>query len=227
MKALMLLSELLSGQTPSKKKSSNGTVAEVFIIESLTLRDETKQRHEGAVLASVLKMCGKKPMYYYIRTKAELEHLADEFDASGYRYLHLSCHGNDTSLDTTLDPITYTEFAKIFKDRLKGRRLFVSACSAGNELFAETVGGKNSELISVAAPSQDIDFDDAVAFWSSFYVKTFKQNAKSMNSNRVADILKSLAVFFNAPIHFSKRHKDTKKWVHQVITTEPEVDIFN
>ena len=222
----MLLSELLSGQTPKRKKSSNGTVAEVFIIESLTLRDERKQRHEGAVLASVLKMCGKSPMYFYIRTKAELEHLAEEFDASGYRYLHLSCHGNDTTLDTTLDPISYGEFATIFKDRLKGRRLFVSACSAGNVLFAETVGGKNSELISVAAPAEDIDFDDAVAFWSAFYVKTFKRNAKSMNSNVVGDTLKALAVFFKAPIHFSKRHKDTKKWVHQDITTRPEDDIL-
>lgn len=119
----MLLSELFSGQTPSTKKSSDGTVAEVFIIESLTLGDETKQRHEGAVLASILRMCGKKPMYYYIRTKAELVHLVDEFDASGYRYLHLSCHGNDTSLDTTLDSISYSEFARIFEDRLKGRRL--------------------------------------------------------------------------------------------------------
>jgi len=165
-------------------------------------------------------------MYYYIRTKAELVHLAEEFDASGYRYLHLSCHGNDTSLDTTLDSITYAEFAKIFKDRLKGRRLFVSACSAGNELFAETVGGNNSDLISVAAPSEDIDFDDAVAFWSSFYVRTFKQNAKSMNSNRVADSLKSLAVFFKAPIHFSKRGKNKTEWIHRAISTEPEVDIL-
>jgi len=222
----MLLSELLSGQTPSKKKSSNGTVAEVFIIESLTLRDENKQRHEGAVLASVLKMCGKKPLYYYIRTKTELEKIADEFEASGYRYLHLSCHGNDTSLDTTLDPVTYVEFAKIFKDKLKGRRLFVSACSAGNELFAETVGGKNSELISVAAPAEDIDFDDAVAFWSSFYVKTFKRNAKSMNSNVVGDTLKALAVFFDAPIHFSKRDKDTKMWIHLDITTVPDAEIL-
>ena len=170
-------------------------------------------------------MCGKNPLYYYIRTKAELEHLADEFEASGYRYLHLSCHGNGEALDTTLDSISYSEFAKIFKNRLKGRRLFVSACRAGNELFAETVGGRNSELISVAAPSEDIDFDDAVAFWSSFYVRTFKQNLNSMNSNRVAESLKSLAAFFKAPIHFSKKSSGKKGWVHQSITIDAETKI--
>ena len=89
----MLVSDLLNPQKPSKKKTSKGTVAEVFIIESLSLIDEGKERHEGEVLANVLKMCGKKPLYYYIRTKAELAMLAEEFEASGYRYLHLSCHG--------------------------------------------------------------------------------------------------------------------------------------
>jgi len=51
-----------------------------------------------------------------------------------------------------------------------------------NELFAELVGSKNKDVISFAAPCNDIQFDYAVAFWSSFYVKTFSMNAKSMNS---------------------------------------------
>ena len=41
------------------KKSKTDTVAQVFIIESLKLVDEAKQRGESAVLASVLKMYGK------------------------------------------------------------------------------------------------------------------------------------------------------------------------
>lgn len=220
----MLLSELLSEQKPSKKKSPNGTVAEVFIIESLSLVDEAKQLHEGAVLASILKMCGKRPMYFYIRTKAELKHLAAEFDASFYRYLHISCHGSETTLNTTLDSIEYAEFSEIFKDSLKGRRLFVSACSAGSDFFAEIMGGNNRGLISVAAPSEDIDFDDAVAFWSAFYVKTFKLNAKAMKSTVVEETLKALAVFFKAPIHLSTLKRG--KWQHNKITTHPEDSVL-
>ncbi|WP_244095821.1 hypothetical protein [Rhodoferax ferrireducens] len=203
-------------QVPTRKKKPSDTVPEVFIIESLELTDEAKERREGAVLAAVLKMCGKNPLYYYIRTKAELKLMAEEFEASGYRYLHVSCHGGDTSLETTLDSVSYQEFANIFSGRLKDRRLFVSACSAGNELFVEVVGGRNKEVISIAAPANDIQFDHAVAFWSSFYVKTFSLNARSMNSNRIVEVLKPLAALFNAPVHFSKRDQQ-KHWVHERI----------
>jgi len=160
-------------------------------------------------------MCGKKPLYYYIRTKAELEVLAEEFEASGYRYLHLSCHGGDTSLETTLDSVSYRDFAKVFEIRLSRRRLFVSACSAGNELFAELVRNKNDKIISIAAPADQIRFDHAVAFWSSFYVKAFSLNAKSMSSDRLVKVLEPLADLFNARMHFSRIREG--KWVHELI----------
>lgn len=211
----MRLADLFEPQNPTPKKSKSDTVAQVFIIETLELIDETKERREGAVLASVLKMCGKNPLYYYIRTKKELEYIAEEFEASGYRYLHISCHGGDTSLETTLDSVSYEEFAKVFERKLKGRRLFVSACSAGNEMFAELVGSKNKNVISIAAPSTDIRFDHAVAFWTSFYVKTFSLNSKSMNSARIIEVAKPLSALFSAPLHFSRRKNGN--WVHEVI----------
>lgn len=211
----MRLTELFEPQKPTPKKKKTDTVAQVFIIESLELIDEAKERREGAVLASVLKMCGKNPLYYYIRTKAELEHLAEEFEASGYRYLHISCHGGTDSLETTLDSVSYKDFSKIFEGKLKDRRLFVSACSAGNEMFAELVGSRNMDVISVAAPSTDIRFDHAVAFWTSFYVKTFSQNSRSMNSSRIVEVAKPLAALFSAPLHLSRRKNGA--WVHEVI----------
>jgi hypothetical protein len=211
----MRLAELFEPQKPTPKRKKSYTVAQVFIIESLELIDEAKERREGAVLASVLKMCGKNPLYYYIRTKAELEHLAEEFEASGYRYLHISCHGGIDSLETTLDSVSYKDFSKIFEGKLKDRRLFVSACSAGNKMFAELVGSRNMDLISVAAPSTDIRFDHAVAFWTSFYVKTFSQNSTSMNSSRIAEVAKPLAALFSAPLHLSWRKNGG--WIHKVI----------
>ena len=212
----MRFTELLGPQIPTRKKKSGDTVPEVFIIESLELADEANGRREGEVLAAMLRMCGKSPLYYYIRTKAELELLAEHFVASGYRYLHISCHGGMTSLETTLDSITYKEFAKIFARRLKNRRLFVSACSAGNRPFAELVRSRNRGIISVAAPTNDIQFDHAVAFWSSFYVKTFSLNSRSMNSDRIAEVLRALAALFNEPVHFSRSNRKGK-WIHEVI----------
>src|ERR1700722_13922119 len=132
----MHLLDMLGPQERARRKGRVETVPEVFIMESLELGDERKARLEGAVLASVLRMCGKRPLYYYIRTRAELELMAQLFYASNYRYLHISCHGGKRSLSTTLDGIDYEEFATIFAGRLRNRRLFVSACSAGNSKFA-------------------------------------------------------------------------------------------
>src|ERR1700741_3625319 len=103
----MRLAELFEPQVPTRKGKPTDTVPEVFVLESLELNDEADERREGAVLAAVLKMCGKNPLYYYIRTKAELKFMAEEFTRSGYRYLHLSCHGGQTSLATTLDSVSY------------------------------------------------------------------------------------------------------------------------
>ena len=211
----MNLAELFEPQRPTPKKKKTDTVAQVFIIESLELVDEAEERREGAVLASVLKMCGKNPLYYYIRTKKELEHIADKFVKSGYRYLHISCHGGTTSLETTLDSVSYQDFAKIFEKKLKDRRLFVSACSAGNQIFADLIIGKNKDVVSIAAPSTDIRFDHAVAFWNSFYVRTFSLNSKSMNSDRIIEVAKPLAALFSAPLHFSRRNNGA--WVHEVV----------
>ena len=63
------------------------TQADLFIIESLRLKDEQAQLFEGKVMSNILAMCGKKPIYYYFRTPDELVMLADEFRQSGYRYL--------------------------------------------------------------------------------------------------------------------------------------------
>jgi len=213
----MRLAELAKPQKPSRKRSSNGTIAEVFIIESLSLIDETKNRHEGEVLADILRMCGKKPLYYYIRTKAELEMLAEEFEASGYRYLHLSCHGGEMELETTIDKVSYIEFAQLFEGRLKHRRLFASACGAGNQMFAELVGAKNKGMNSVAGPSAEMRFDHAVAFWSSFYVKAFTINEKSMNSKHIAEIMRPLAALFGTSIHWSRYSNKSDSWTHELI----------
>lgn len=212
----MRLLEMLGPQERARARNRAETVPEVFIIESLDLADERKARREGEVLAAVLRMCGKRPLYYYIRTRAELELMAQLFYVSNYRYLHISCHGGKSSLSTTLDVIDYDEFATIFAGRLKNRRLFVSACSAGNAKFAKQVRGQNPGIISVAAPAKDIQFDHAVAFWSSFYVKTFSTNARAMSSDRIAGVLRPLANLFGEPVHLSRKDK-SGKWFHGVI----------
>ena len=48
------------------------THPDVFIIESLSLKDEKKSTFDGKILHNYLKLLKKEPIYYYIRTKREL-----------------------------------------------------------------------------------------------------------------------------------------------------------
>lgn len=72
------------------------TSPRVFIIESLSLHDERNERFEGRILKQILRLGGKESRYYYIRTRRELEKIVILFGKSGFRYLHISCHGNTT-----------------------------------------------------------------------------------------------------------------------------------
>jgi hypothetical protein len=118
------------------------TQPETFILESLSPDDEENQRLDGKVLYEVLRLQGKKPIYYYFRTQTELVRFADIFRESGYRYLHLSCHGDEQRLEFTFGQTDYQNFANIFEKKLNNRRLFISGCSLGNSEFANALFSK-------------------------------------------------------------------------------------
>lgn len=122
----MLLSSSLGGDNNSlvegkMKKSfppAQITKPETFIIESLNLEDEKRGQFDGRLLYDTLKLQGEKPLYYYFRTVKELEFLAVEFRNSGYRYLHLSCHGGENVIAMTLENINYMKFSELFEGKL-------------------------------------------------------------------------------------------------------------
>jgi hypothetical protein len=140
-------------------RGSHVSHAEVFIIESLTLNDERRQRFEGRIISQILALSGKKCEYYYVRTRRELVAMLKQFSSSNYRYLHLSCHGDDSSMATTFDAISFSEFGPLIKPYLRKRRLFVSACSMTNRSLAESIM-PGSGCYSILGPDQDIRFSD-------------------------------------------------------------------
>jgi hypothetical protein len=193
------------------------TFPEVFILESLTVQDERSRRFEGRVLADVLKMCGKSPEYFYFRTEQELIELAREFRRSGYRFLHLSCHGNDESIAVTYGSISYQRFSEIFAGHLQNRRLFVSACEVGNELFGMAVAARNKGMYSIASPCVTINFDKAVALWSSLYVHLFSIDPNFVKAKEINEALSSLCYLFDVPFLFSLYHAERDDWEHRKI----------
>ncbi len=179
------------------------TQPETFILESLTVDDETNQRMDGRVLYEVLRLQGKNPIYYYFRTQVELIKFAEIFRASGYRYLHLSCHGDEQVLQFTFGQTTYSDFSAIFEKKLNNRRLFISGCSLGNEVFAKAVFEKSGGMYSVTAPTRKVFFSQTSSFWPAFYYMMHAWDTETMKRERLSQVLERLTEVFEMPMaHF-------------------------
>ena len=180
---------------------------DVFIIESLYLRDEKLDRKEGEFLSKILRLGDKSPIYYYIRTKLELTRMLKRFDNSGYRYLHLSCHGDESAIDTTFEPIPFRQLGDILRPHLSEKRLFVSTCSAVNQDLAQAIFCK-SGCISLIGPRKPVDFGDAAITWASFYHMMFKINEGGMGKKNIKRILKRLQSFYDIQLSYFSRTED-------------------
>lgn len=192
------------------------TKPELFIIESLTLEDEKEQRQEGDIISRMLHLAGKtETQYFYIRTKRELEEIIDLFDESNYRYLHISCHGNREGMATTFDDISYAELGGMLAPCIDGRRVFVSACEMATKSLARKLL-KDTGCFSLIGPKRAIRFDDAAAFWVSFYHLMFKANELKMSRDRLQSRIKELSSIFEEPINYFASSRSSKQGFVQV-----------
>ncbi|MCZ7556094.1 MAG: hypothetical protein M5R41_06810 [Bacteroidia bacterium] len=185
------------------KNGTPHTKPEVFILESLTLDDEGKDQKDGLMLSQALHLYNKKPKYFYFRTERELINLIALFKESNYRYLHLSCHGSAASLSTTFDELDYGSVGRILGGTLNNKRLFVSACEAGNDLFSAAICGSNPGVYSVLAPSTAIHFNRSAAFWSAFYFLMFDFDSTSMKRKTLRNRLLATVTLFDVQLHFT------------------------
>jgi len=181
------------------------TKPETFILESLSEDDEINQRLDGKVLYEVLRLQGMKPIYYYFRTQTELIKFSDIFRQSGYRYLHLSCHGNDAQVLFTFGQTDYDLFASIFENKLNNRRLFISGCNLGNREFAKAIFARNGGMYSVTAPTKKVFFSQTTAFWPAFYYMMHGWDTTAMKKQRLEHVLRRLSQVFEMPMaHYFK-----------------------
>jgi len=177
------------------------TKANLFIIESLDFDGEQNHRFEGKFLSQILHLGGKESAYYYFQNRRELQNLMKLFGRSGYRYLHLSCHGGEGAIDTTLELIPFAKLARIMNPYLNQKRLFISACSVVKEDLARKII-PSSECLSIIGPAKDIHFNEAAIVWASFYYLMFKKDTGKMGREEIISTLKKVAKTFRIPLNY-------------------------
>lgn len=182
-------------------KSASATVAGIFIIESLDFREEANDMNEGKTLARHLELANLPYKYVYLRTKQELAKVLDQYVKSRYRYLHVSCHGNESQLALTLDELDFNEMSRLFGPVLGRRRLFLSTCHAANHELATAVFKAAPDCFSVTGPADEIGFADATILWASFYHLMLSKERTRMKHTDIRATLRSLSNLFQVPLN--------------------------
>jgi len=198
-------------------KPLSSTEPEVFIIESINVEDEIRERYEGRALRDSLRITGQRPAYYYVRTKDEMSQTLELFRHSSYRFLHFSVHGSNNSIFTTLDEISNADFSKMCTDKLKNRRVFFAACKVGGGTLNFLLQGTNKGMYSIAAPLDKITFGTACAFWNAFYTKILNDNPFGMKADQLKIVLSLLCSFFEVRLNWNYYVPATDSWKEMVI----------
>jgi hypothetical protein len=180
------------------------TKPEVFIIESVDFDNEDNKQYEGHILSEILALSDKQCKYYYIRTKRELIHVLGLFTSSTYRYLHLSCHANESCVATTLDRLSFAEFATLIRPHLNNRRLFLSACSMANMELAKLLI-PDSGCYSILGPAAEIRFNDAAILWAALYHVMFAHDANLMKPAVLRSKAQAVADLFKVQLNYFRR----------------------
>jgi hypothetical protein len=190
---------------------------DVFIIESLRFEDEEAGWPEGKFLAHILQLAGRRYRYVYIRTKAELNAVIDQFEDSNFRYLHLSCHASAKEIALTLDRVPIAELAEMLAPVLGKRRVFLSACELATPDLA-TALMKDTECYSVIGPSTAIDVDASALFWASVYFLMFRDEAKVMKKKELQRNVQKAAQLFEVSMrYFASDRKSAEGWMEVAI----------
>jgi hypothetical protein len=187
----------------------------VFIVESLRFSDEKRDLFEGKIISQILELSGSPSEYVYLRTKKELEEVMDLFEQSGYRYLHFSCHGNNTEIGLTLDDLPFDEFGDMLAPYLKDRRVFFSSCEVMNEGLAKLLL-MDTGCYSVIGPSRTIDFDRAAVYWASFYHLMLRDEAKSMKRERLKESTAALQRLFGVQMRYFSASRSAENGFKEV-----------
>lgn len=187
----------------------------VCFVESLGFLEE-QSHSEGEIISRTLRLSHKNSAYAYIKNIGELEAITEEFGHSDHRYLHLSCHGLVNNKDKaigfalTTDTILNKNLADLLAPHMKGRRLFLSSCLVARSNFAKMLL-KRSECLSVLAPMNEIAFDDAAVFWTSFYHLMFKTQPNAMSNRHIKNTVRICAELVSERFRLFWQDKESGK----------------
>ncbi len=198
-----------------KKKTIYG----VYIIEFLRAEDYT----DGFTLFEILELSKIPAQYEWADTAEDLKRLLKDFNKSGYRYLHISCHADEAGLEINGDEISNAEFQSLTKNTISNKRVFLSACKGGNRDLASRIINCNKAYSLIGIPV-NLPFDKSTLFWPSFYHLINEVDSDKMKRENIIDIIKKCVDLFNIPINYYSRINGNKSYIRRLKIKQGHTD---
>jgi hypothetical protein len=167
----------------------------VYIIESVKSEDFAEGEYLNAILNHSITC--------YHKDCISVDHLKDllkDFRKSKFRYLHLSCHANESGIFINGDFVSNRQLQEML-GKINDRRVFLSACEAGNENLAHRLISL-SRALSVIGTPLPLNQDKAAVFWPAFYYVMKEGDLKKMTMDRLKTNLQKCVDLFDVPINY-------------------------
>lgn len=182
----------------------------VFIIESLREEDF----FDGDNLSQILELSLIDNVYREVISKDDFNQALIEFQKSKLRYLHLSFHADFDGFEINGEEVSNMEMSDLLKGKIKGKRVFLSACKGGNRNFA-TAAIANNGCRSVIGTPIDLHFDKAALFWPAFYHVMNIADKSKMNKRGLSQALKKCVDLFHVPINYYHSINGDRKYLRR------------
>lgn len=195
------------------------TVYGVYIIESLREGDF----EDGKNLNKILDLSHIVTIYEKVKSVDHFKTLLKDFKTSKFRYLHISCHANSSSIEIHGEIISNEELQKML-GLINDKRIFMSACQAANRELANLLIAKSGVLSLIGTPL-DLNFDKAALFWPSFYHVMKDLDENKMSREHLKKTLQQCVNLFNVAINYYSKIKEVPTYIRRLkIRPEKRLD---
>ena len=177
----------------------------IYIIESLRKNDFK----DGKALHSILKLSKIATVYKWVNTIKNFEVALSNFKKSNLRYLHISCHADETGIEIGKKILFNFEIEKFTAGLLSNKRIFLSVCKGANKDLASRMIIRNNAYSLLGMPIK-LRFDKAVLFWPSFYHLINEIDNKKMKKQSIIEVVKKCVDLFNIPVNYYGRITNSK-----------------
>ena len=184
----------------------------VYIIEFLRADDKY---FDGEALHEIIQLSGIPTEYKWADTVEDFKRFLKDFKKKNFRYLHISCHADETGLEINGGDILNEEFQDLTKGYLENKRVFLSACKGANRDLASRVIVGNNAWSLLGIPI-NLRFDKSALFWPAFYHLINEIDTRKMVRRDIEETVKKCVDLFSVPANFYARIGASKTHIRRL-----------